>query len=253
MELNDFVRRVARFESRSQPDQIALLAWHLHTYQGMERFQQADIRACYNSLHLEPPNLSRCFTRMLESRPAQLLQDRQGYRLAGQTRRQLDEKYGEEEVVVAVRELLASLPGKVSDDAERLFLKEAITCYRHGAFRAAIVMTWNLAYDHLLTWVLADKSRLGAFNGHIVRVVGAKKGTGLVMAKREDFEELKESQVLDICGSAGLFASSNTKKILVEQLNRRNMAAHPSLVDIGQPQAEDTITTLANNVVLKLT
>jgi hypothetical protein len=44
---------------------------------------------------------------------------------------------------------------KISDEAERLFLTEAISCLRAKAFRATIVMTWNLAYDHLLNWIAA--------------------------------------------------------------------------------------------------
>ena len=69
------------------------------------------------------------------------------------------------------------------------------------------------------------------------------------MAKRDDFEDLKESEVLDIIGRASLF-SQNVKKIIEIQLTKRNLAAHPSLVVIEGPQADDTISSLVNNVVL---
>jgi hypothetical protein len=115
------------------------------------------------------------------------------------------------------------------------------------AFRAAIVMAWNLAYDHLLNWIIADPQRLSAF-----ACVGQKLGAGLVMAKREDFEEIKEQKVLDICSKAGLFSSHNTKTILDIQLKKRNMAAHPSLLAIDGPQADDTISSLVTNIVLVL-
>jgi hypothetical protein len=108
-------------------------------------------------------------------------------------------------------------------------------------------MVWNLAYDHLLRWVLADPQRLTAFNSKIVARVGQKRGTGLAIANREGFEDLKESEVVDICGLAGLFTSANTN-----QLDKRNGAAHPSLVVIGQPNADDTIIDLVHNVVLAL-
>ncbi len=36
------------------------------------------------------------------------------------------------------------------------------------------------------------------------------------------------------------------------ELKRRNSAAHPSAIVFGQYQAEDAITDLVNNVVLKL-
>jgi len=73
-----------------------------------------------------------------------------------------------------------------------------------------------------------------------------------VIAKREDSKDLKERQVLDSCSNAGLFISSHTKKLLDMQLTRRNMAAHPSLLSIDGPQADDTISSLIINAVLVL-
>src|SRR6202040_606572 len=117
----------------------------------------------------------------------------------------LDEKYGLHETTLALSKLLRELPGKISDKAEKLFLSEAITCYHNKAFRAAIIMTWNLAYDHLLHWILKDSVRLASFNANIVTRIGARRGTGVAMSTREDFEDLKEGEVLDICGTASLF------------------------------------------------
>ena len=68
---------------------------------------------------------------------------------------------------IAVDAMLQNLPGRISDEAERLFLSEAIVCFRNKAFRATIVMTWNLAYDHLLTWIVGN--HLAAFNAAIPR------------------------------------------------------------------------------------
>jgi hypothetical protein len=143
------------------------------------------------------------------------------------------------------------LPGKVSDQGERLFLSEALKCYHAKAFRATIVMAWNLAYDHLLHWILREPARLAAFNSKIAGRVGPKRAWFSV-AKREDFEDLKEAEVLDICGTAGLFALDNTKRVLGIQLIKRSLAAHLSLLEIGQPQADDAVYDLVNNVVLAL-
>jgi hypothetical protein len=250
--LVEFIRRVRGFDALSHPEKIKLFAWHLHAYQKCERFGLPELRSCYNAVHIECGELSRNVGRLVARKPAELLKDRHGYRLSGPVRRHFDAKYGEHETVVTVSQLLRELPGKVSDEAERLFLSEALKCYKHEAFRAAIIMTWNLAFDHLLNWIVADSQRLDDFNSCIVARIGAKRGAGLVLTKREDFEELRESEVLDICGRAKLFASNNTKKVLDEQLTRRNMAAHPSLLELGRSQADDTITTLVSNVLLKL-
>jgi hypothetical protein len=192
------------------------------------------------------------FKRLLEKKPRVLLQDGSGYRLEHSIHTKLEEKYGQHQTTIAISKMLKELPGKISDEAEKLFLSEAIICYHHKAFRAAIIMAWNITYDHLLHWILRDPGRLAAFNAHIVARIGAKRGAGMVVAKREDFEELKESETLDTCNNAGLFASANTKKILDMQLTKRNLAAHPSLIAIDAPQADDTISSLINNVVLVL-
>lgn len=252
MTIKEFVAAVPGFAGLQHPDKIIHLGWFLHVHGEKERFDQATIRACYRELSLPEPNYSEQFKRLVERRPKVILQDGTGYRLEHSVRAKLDEAYGQHETTIALSKMLKELPGKISNQAEQLFLSEAISCYHCRAFRAAIIMTWNLAYDHLLSWVLADPTRLAAFIAHIAGRIGQKKAAAITITKREDFEDLKESETLDICGSANLFASDNTKKILEIQLTKRNMAAHPSLVVIGAPEAEDTISSLINNVVLVL-
>jgi hypothetical protein len=253
MELSEFTSLVPNFSALSQTDQILHFAWYLHTHRKKDVVTQGLIRGCYEERHMDEPNLSLLFKRLLDRRPKVVLPAGPGlsFRLEGRIREQLDKKYGQHETTIVVSQLLRDLIGKVSDEAERLFLSEAIKCYHVRAFRAAIVMAWNLAYDHLLNWVLADATRLAAFNAKIAGRVGAKRGA-LVIAKREDFEDLKEAEVLDISSSAGLFTSTNTKRLLEIQLTKRNLAAHPSLLTIEAPQADDTISSLVTNVVLVL-
>lgn len=182
-----------------------------------------------------------------------LLQDAGGYRLEHGARTRLDEKYGEHETTISVSALLKSLPGKVSDEAERIFLKEAISSYHHKNFRAAIIMAWNLAYDHMARWIIADAARLASFNSKIAQRLGVNsKRASITIAKREDFEQLEEKETIDIMWNAGLIPSTNTKKILEMQLTRRNMVADPSLNPVDAPQADDAITSLVQNVVLVL-
>ena len=252
MELKEFTALVPNFSGLSQPDQILHFGWYIHVHRDKQRFDQSAIRACYEEVYMDAPNLSLLFTRLLARKPKVMLQDSFGCYLENATRQRLDEKYGLHETTIALSKLLKELPGKISDKAEKLFLSEAITCYHNKAFRAAIIMAWNLAYDHLLNWILKDSARLGAFNSNIVTRIGPRRGASIVISNREDFEDLKEGEVLDICNAANLFASSNTKKILEIQLTKRNMAAHPSLVTIDGPAADDTISSLVNNVVLVL-
>jgi hypothetical protein len=252
MELKEFCSAVPGFATLQHPDRILHFGWFLHTHRSKAHFDRAAIRGCYKELPMQEPNLSEQFTRLMDKKPKVLLKDASGYKLEHSTRERLDKKYLDHETTIAVSQMMKDLIGKVSDEAERLFLSEAISCYRVKAFRAASVMAWNLAYDHLAKWVLADAARLAAFNTRIIVRIGPKRGTGLVIVKREDFEQLGEQEMLDICNGAALFASGNTKKILDIQLTKRNLAAHPSLLVINGPQADDTISSLVNNVVLVL-
>jgi len=172
MELKEFVAIVPGFAALSHPDKILHFGWFLHQHKQEPTFSQADIRSCYNEQHIHPPNLSETFTRLLARKPKVLLEEKGAYKLEHSMRQKLNEKYGEHETTIAVSALLRELPGKIADEAQRIFLKEAITCYHHKAFRAAIVMAWNLTYDHMARWIIADAGRLATFNAHIDAVSG---------------------------------------------------------------------------------
>lgn len=248
MDIKEFVRGTPNFAARNHPERIKAFGWFLHTYRDMPAFSAGDISKCYSDADLDPPaNMRRFLDSLAEKRPPELLKDSRGFRLAQPVRERLNQEFGRGEVVLTVEKMLMDLPGKITDDSERLFLDEALTCYRHNARRAAIVMVWNLAYDHVCRWVLADPKRLAEFNG---RIPGRNKSkANVTIAKREDFEELKEDETVDIVGGM-TGVSANVKRALKEKLGRRNTYAHPSTLTIERPQVDDMITDLVNNVVL---
>jgi len=250
MELDDLARAIPTFTRFSHAEKIKAFAWHIHTHKKMDLFSQADIRACYDRLHYaKPGNISQCFQNLQQKKPPELLKDKRGYRLEGLVRKSYDVKYGTRPHTIVVDTLLADLPGNVPGEAERLFLAEAISCFRIKAFRAAIVMTWNVAYDHFEEWII--RNQLAAFNARIA--VNYPKKASMVIKTKDDFSDhLKESEVIEISKSAG-FLHDNIKKIMNDKLTKRNLAAHPSLEEITQYQAEDVISDLVNNVILKLT
>lgn len=248
MELVDLVEQVSGFDETPPREKIQLFAWFLHVYRSKEVFDITDIRYCFSELHMADPSVAKYLSRMVEYKD--LVKTRDGLKLERVVRTKLDAKYGVHHSVVQVSKLLTSLPGQVPDLSEKSFLAEAIKCYRIEAYRACVVMTWNLAYGHLLNWILKDAQRLASFNASISRRYPKKPA--LNIATYEDFlEELKESEVIEICSNAGLI-NSNITKILREKLGKRNTAAHPSSVIIVQSQADDVVTDLVNNVVLRL-
>lgn len=244
--LADLIALMDDFYGLSPREKIKLIAWHLHVHSGAEALGNAEVRACFREINEDPPDVSVYLPRMFDQ--GDLLKIRQGYKLSGAVRRSLDAKYGTHPTTVAVSKLLSDLPAKVPNLEERDFLSETLNCYRVNAYRAAIVMAWNLAFDHLLGWIFNEPTRLSAFN---VAIPVRHPKSKLQITTREGFEDAKEFEIIEIAYSANLI-SKNVADILRDNLKRRNRAAHPSQVVIVQSQADDAITDLVNNIVLPL-
>lgn len=252
MTLEDLTRAVPGFDGLQHVDRIKVFAWFLHTYQKVDYFKPADITRCYEAVHLSGPvNISQQLSQLCGKNPPELLKNSHGYRLEKRVRDDLDKKYGQRAITVEVANLLKELPSKLPDLAERTYLDEALKCFGVGAFRAAIVMTWNLAYNHLCDHIL--KHRLADFNTRWAVVFPAHHKNAIkTIGSIDDFgDNLKESEVIKIAKSASII-SNDVGKILEEKLGRRNSAVHPSGIKIEQLQAEEFIDDLVKNVVLKI-
>jgi hypothetical protein len=250
MLLADFKQMVPGFSQKGHPEKIKLFGWYLHAHEGKEIFSPADVKKCYDTLHEIPPSsFSGYFKNLVDQK--QLIKNSSGYRLAGQVRDQLAAAYTPSGHKVQVTAILRDLPAKVPDMAERTFLDETLICYEHGAFRATVVMAWNLAYHHLCDYVI--KHRLADFNARwLLKHPGHHKNGTKTISVIDDFmQELKESEVITICKDAGII-TKDVYKIMDEKLGKRNTAAHPSSVSIGQLQTDALIVDLVDNVVLKL-
>lgn len=246
MELAEFVVRVPHFHKQSGVEQIKLLAWYLHVHRNREVLTHDDLRSAFRSLHLTPPDVTVYLPRMATRNL--VIKARGGYKLEGKVRQELDLRFGDEPAVIAVGQSFKALVNRVPGTAEREFFRETMSCYKVAAFRAAIVMVWNLAFEHIVDWILADTDRLNDFN------IGLSKRFpkhGVIISMRSDFEKLKESEVVEACSTSGLLPG-NIIKILRDKLGRRNLAAHPSDIVVTQSQADDAISDLINNVVLRL-
>lgn len=248
--LPEFVKQVNGFSAMSHAEKIKHFVWYLQSVRGQDTAKVQDIRVYYETVHLElPGNLARSIEALTEKKPPDLLKKNGAYRLHANPLAELDARYGTPESTVVVEKALAELPAKLTKQSERLYLEETLTCYRHHAFRATVVMSWNLAYDHLLNWILLDSARLAQFNLGIPK--RNPKKSHITVAVRSDFEELKEDEVIDIASNlTGI--TGNMKRSLKEKLGRRNTYAHPSTMTISKPQVDDMITDLVNNVVLQL-
>lgn len=251
MKLDELLHAEPNFSTMPPRDKISLVSWFLHRHANVEVLTPAKVRECFATLSLEDPYVSTYMPRMATREPIELLKCRGGYKLEGNLARKLDEKYGQHPSVIMVQKLLADLPAKVPNIDERVFLEETLNCYKVKAFRAAIVMAWNLAFDHLLRWIISDATRLATFNSAIT--VRYQKRSSTTISNFEQFsDEFKESEILEVCRYANLI-TKNQKEMMDEKLKRRNAFAHPSSLKVTQAQADDVISDLVNNVVLSLT
>jgi hypothetical protein len=244
----DFVSQTSGFYKKTQVDQLLMLAWFAETKQGKACFDGAYLRECFRAAGIDAPDMSVYLPRLAAKKPPQLVKEKGVYRLAGHVRRDLDRRLGGDVLQVAVAKSLADLPLKVPNLTERSFLSETLACYKAGAFRATTVMAWNLAYDHLTKWATSSPERLAQLNDGIKRKMQNK---AIIIFSQKDLAALTEHLVVQCCQVADLI-DKNQAEILFEKLKRRNAAAHPSSVIIGQHQANDTISDLVDNIVLAL-
>ena len=141
-----------------------------------------------------------------------------------------------------MNKLLTDLLDATTNPEQNVYLQETLICFRNKAFRAATVMAWNLAYDHLCRYILDDPNRLADFNNHAKPPINVQP----------DFagHGFKESQVLQWSKAAKII-DKPTLHFLENGLNRRNMAAHPSNVSLSVSNVESIIDDLVRQVIHK--
>jgi hypothetical protein len=249
--LADLPKRIGDYDSLSETEIIKVIIWWANTYAAKDAVDHDYLRQCYNTLGRAIPRggFTAYLNSLVDRKPPHLIKSRQGFRVEHRAADALAVKYATRDATAHVEKLLADLPGKLANPNESEYLAEALICFKHRAFRASVVMAWNVAYDHLCYWILADPARVASFNIQMGKSYAKRNFPPIVT--RESFEEPKESEILQVASSSGLITGSMFK-VLKEKLDRRNIAAHPSGMTILESTAEEVIRELIENVVLKL-
>ncbi|HUT13148.1 MAG TPA: hypothetical protein VMY42_21850 [Thermoguttaceae bacterium] len=146
----------------------------------------------------------------------------------------------------AVSKSLESLAVKVVEPQQEAFLNETLKCLKADANRAAIVMAWNLSYDHIRRWVC--KNHLHTFNNELTCRYRRKGKTYDAVTSADDFPD-SEWLVLDVCRVAKII-NKRKMDVLEPALRTRNQFAHPSPARANAPMAAGYIANLLENVVL---
>ena len=146
----------------------------------------------------------------------------------------------------SVSQRLIGLKDRITDKQQKVFFGETLNCLRIDANRAAIVMGWNLAFDHLRNWIF--RKHLSQFNAELTRRLEKKNQNYDPVQNYEDFPH-SEWLCLDVCEKAGLI-DGHEKDILFESLKERNRFAHPSQMIATPAIAAGYVDNLLEHVVL---
>jgi hypothetical protein len=241
--LQTFIRRFPDFAGFSHLDKITRIGYFLQELGGSKALDAKLLSRAYESLDLPKPKNFADLLSKLESNGT-LVKANGGYRLSMKVSESISHELGNP-VLVALPAELMKLPSMLKG-SERDFLQEATNCVSVKAWRAAIVLSWILTMDHLEEYVL--QTDLASFNQAISKNA---KYTGIRVIRKEDFEDIKESDFITALRSAGLI-TNDQRKILDEKLGVRNSCAHPSGLVITENKVASFLEDLVLNIVTKL-
>ena len=148
----------------------------------------------------------------------------------------------EEEAPKAATALRSLLPS-IKDDDVREFISQAVSCFEHKWYRAAVVLSWVGAVAVLYDVVVA--SHLASFNTEATRRFPKKWTKPAVTA--DDLATMGEYDFLQCLHAISVIGKS-TKDELEACLKLRNGCGHPNSFKLGESRVSGHIDVLINNV-----
>ncbi|SIT88117.1 hypothetical protein [Pontibacter indicus] len=247
MTVHELIEQTADFEKLQQVEQIKLIAFFHCKEHSKEFFETKHIKEEFEKHSLvTPAGITSLIPRMRKSKPPVFILTKNGNSIHRTIKKELEEQYfgssHKKEVSQTLRDLLNDIQG----GEQKRFLEEAISCFEIKSYRAAITMTWLLTIDCLYDYVL-NPTRINTFNQAIQSHGKYKK---IVVSKKDDFSDIKESDFIELLRVAKLI-SNDTRKILDEKLGVRNSCAHPNSLDVLDYKAIGFIQDLVINVINK--
>jgi hypothetical protein len=129
----------------------------------------------------------------------------------------------------------------------RPYLQEALECYGHSLYRAAILMVWSAVIQHLHGCAGSHRGGIAAFEKANKARFGTSKRYREIK-KQDDFLYLGERDFIQLGEDAGMF-NRNTRQLLHERLKLRNLCGHPTGYVPGREETVVFIEGLLLNVV----
>lgn len=245
--LENYIKHINEFQNITKAEMIDYFSYYLIFHTQRETIKPKQIAECFLELHIPPySNISSYLSE--KSKKANKFQryikaKDHTYKLTRQRIFELEQNIIVDRQVQKVNKSLTNLLNQLTNESEKNYLGEAILTFEAKAYRASIIMVWLLTVDHLYEYILKDK--ISSFIDALRRANINKS-----IRSKDDFGEIKESQFIEICKSAGII-SNDVRKILDTKLGIRNSFAHPSTITLPKSKALEFIEDLIENVILK--
>lgn len=246
--LPEFISKVSDFQNLKNSEMMDYFAYYLIHFKTFETFKSKDIADCFSELSIPPyTNIPKYLSDNSIKKKGQqkFIKDNKNstYKISRQAFIELEKNINLDVPVIIVNNAMRSLLDRLQKQSEKDYLEEAIRTFEVEAYRASIIMVWLLTLDHIYEYILANK--LTDFIAALRRANINKS-----IHSKDDFGDIKESQLIEVCRSAGII-SNDVRKILDTKLGIRNSFAHPSTITLPKSKALEFIDDLVENVILK--
>lgn len=242
-DIHQFVAHFPDLNQASHVRRIQVLGYFLQSYGPERSFTARDIQESYEQLDLAQAGNFRDIMRKMKVNSI-LVRFQNGYRLSKESSESIFMELGNPALVHLSHDL-KRLPSLLKESEAR-FMQEALDCLHVKAWRATIVIAWILTMDHLYDFVLANGT--DSFNAALAKNL---RYASLAVHSKQDFEEIKESDFIQVSRSAGLL-TNDQRKLLDEKLAFRNSCAHPSAMIVTENKVASYLEDLTYNILIPL-
>lgn len=250
--IQKYIDSINDFYELTKPEQVDLFCYFLEEIEHYSGYKPNDVSKCFESARLDSYSsistyLSRN-TKGKRGKPVKYLKSKTGhYQLNSPFKLELNIIASQSTPKSKTSNTLRDLLNTIKNAEQNQFLEEAINCYEIEAYRASIVMVWNLTMDHLFEFILVKKNT--EFNS-VLSTNSDRRIRISSISIKDDFSEIPEGKFIEFCKQARII-SKDVRKILDEKLGIRNTYAHPSNVILAESKAIEFIEDLVYNVIHK--
>lgn len=242
------IQQLGDFGELDGRKQVETIVFALCEFDAARGVQPAQIKAVFEALHFAPySRISQYLSEAVKTgrgKTPRFLKSALGYRLVASVKSETEKRFSGRPSKKVIQKHLEDHLDKMPTQKSKDYLSEALGCFTHNFWRASIVMTWCLAFDHVRSYLFDE--HLEALNSKF-----SARRSPFTISKIEDFEVVGERDLIDTARAVGAL-TKETHKTLVHLLDDRNSFAHPSgkpiTASIAEAYIERSILEIINHI-----